>query len=140
MNKGVEILIARMETNPEDFDYGGRFSTYGETLSEMANGLTQSVRVLYFLPEEDRTALIGAWNEHMRQKFTNKVMQTLVEDPPQLAEQKKESLVQTQAQYRQMRADQQLQSVNNSYNNPYQNHGQWGGAIGIAETSGGIFK
>jgi hypothetical protein len=123
MNKGVEILIARMKSNPEDFDYEGRFSTYGVTLSEMAIGLVRGSKVLYFLPDEDHTALIAAWNEHMRQKFTNNVMKTLVEDPPQLVEQKKESLTQTQAQYRQM------------LNNPYQNQASWGGAIGIADST-----
>jgi len=125
MNKGVEILIARMKSNPEDFDYEGRFSTYGVTLSEMAIGLVQGSKVLYFLPDEDHTALIAAWNEHMRQKFTNNVMKTLVEDPPQLVEQKGRVYPSGQRTA--------LDNQQAAYNSPYQNQGQWGGAIGITD-------
>jgi len=136
MNKGVEILIARMKSNPEDFDYDGRFSTYGAIFAEMANNQSpHGGGMLYYLAEEDRTALLEAWNEHMRQDFTNNVMKTLVEDPPQLVERKQlsKSIIAPSSMINQ--AQQMVANQQAAYNSPYQNQASWGGAIGIADST-----
>ncbi len=85
-NHGVDILIQRLKSNPEDFDYGGKFHHFAETLSEIAGGserlrrTTDPIRPLYFLSEEDRTALVEAWKEYMREQFATDIMRTLMEE------------------------------------------------------------
>ncbi len=85
-NHGVDILIQRLKSNPEDFDYGGKFHHFAETLSEIAGGserlrrTTDPIRPLYFLSEEDRTALVEAWKEYMRGQFATDIMRTLMEE------------------------------------------------------------
>ncbi len=94
MNHGVEILIARMKSNPEDFEYNGKFSTYGSALAELAGGSERVRRVedpvtpFYFLTEEDRAALVEAWNERMCEGFTRGVMKTLMEEPKSIDEER----------------------------------------------------
>lgn len=87
MNKGVEILIARLKSNPEEFEYGERFGKYGEMMAEISGGSDRVRRTndpvdpMYFLTAEERAALVAAWNERMREGFARGVMATLVADP-----------------------------------------------------------
>jgi hypothetical protein len=155
MNHGVEILIARMKSNPEDFDYDGRFSTYGNALADLAGG-SQRVRraedpaiPFYFLTEEDRTALVEAWNERMREGFAQGVMKTLMEDPKPADEAKQKSTrvkfptsqqaqLNIAAQQAQYDANLRMQAMNNAYN-AQQNQLQ-GGLGGLGAVAGGFFK
>jgi hypothetical protein len=65
MNEGVKILLARMETNPEEF-----------MTQEKWGHLIQSHKM--FLNEEDAKALDDALNGLMQQRFTEKVMKELL--------------------------------------------------------------
>lgn len=64
MNAGVAILLQRMETNPEEFAVGDKWT-----------GLLKKYSV--FLNEEDQRAISEKLNEIMQQKFTEKVLEEL---------------------------------------------------------------
>jgi hypothetical protein len=67
MNDGVALLLERMKTNPEEFfDFGSKWaSVIGEHKD--------------FLEAEDRQALTDGLNKLMQQRFTEKVLEELVD-------------------------------------------------------------
>ena len=67
MNKGVEILLARMESNPEEFDVG--YSTKWQQLISAYREI---------LEPEDKKALDDALNKLLQQTFTEKVIKELL--------------------------------------------------------------
>jgi hypothetical protein len=79
MNKGVEILLERMKSNPEEFvpEYDGGTTKWG-----MVIGHFQA-----YLSKEDKETLDTAWKETvvtaMQEKFTQAVMKELL-DPKSL--------------------------------------------------------
>jgi hypothetical protein len=83
MNDGVRILLERMETHPEEFDAMGRDSKW-ENLVYKFNE---------WLDEEDKEAFKNAIKKMRQQKFTELVLEELV-DP------KKSSLEDVINQYR----------------------------------------
>jgi len=66
MNAGVALLLERMKTNPEEF-----------LTQEKWSHLIQSHKM--FLSDEDRNALENALNGLMQQRFTEKVLEELVD-------------------------------------------------------------
>ena len=88
MNDGVKILLARMETHPEEFvpEYDGGTTKWGI--------LIQSYKA--YLNEEDAKALDKAYNGLMQQYFTKKVMEELLD--PQEAKQTTLNLAQQYSQ------------------------------------------
>jgi len=73
MLAGVEILLERMKTNPEEF-VEGEYSKWSRVMGEGWDLFT----------EEERTALQNAHNEAKRDHFTGEVMRVLsgdVEEP-----------------------------------------------------------
>lgn len=68
-NAGVALLLERMKTNPEEFTVGDKWSKILHDYKD-------------FLEVEDRQALAEKINELMQQKFTEKVLEELV-DPTQ---------------------------------------------------------
>ena len=74
MNDGVATLLERMKTNPEEFfDFG---SKWAGVIGEHKD----------FLEAEDRQALTDGLNKLMQQRFTEQVMEELV-NPKKLATQ-----------------------------------------------------
>lgn len=69
MLAGVEILLERMKTNPEEFVEGG----YSKWSRVMGSGWD-------ILTEDERTALQNAHNEAKRDHFTGEVMRVLSGD------------------------------------------------------------
>ena len=75
MNEGVQILLERMKTHPEEFtpEYDGGVTKWGNAIGQYRTYLTA----------EDSKALDDAWKETvvtaMRQKFTERVMEELVD-------------------------------------------------------------
>jgi hypothetical protein len=69
MNDGVKILLERMKTNPEEFvsEYGS--SKWGSLIASYKE----------FLEPEDRQALTDSMNVVLQQRFTEKVMEELIE-------------------------------------------------------------
>ena len=71
MNDGVKILLERMETHPDEFmDFG---SKWGKIIHEHKD----------FLNAEDRQTLTDGLNSLMQQRFTEKILEELV-DPKSL--------------------------------------------------------
>ena len=67
MNDGVALLLERMKTNPEEFfDFG---SKWAGVIGEHKD----------FLEAEDRQALTDGLNKLMQQRFTEKVLEELVD-------------------------------------------------------------
>ena len=67
MNDGVALLLERMKTHPEEFfDFG---SKWAGVIGEHKD----------FLEAEDRQALTDGLNKLMQQRFTEKVMEELVD-------------------------------------------------------------
>jgi len=69
MLAGVEILLERMKTNPEEFVEGG----YSKWSRVMGDGWD-------ILTEEEQTALRDAHNKAKRDHFTGEVMRVLAGD------------------------------------------------------------
>ena len=76
MNDGVALLLERMKTHPEEFfDFG---SKWAGVIGEHKD----------FLEAEDRQALTDGLNKLMQQRFTEKVMEELI-DPTEETNTKK---------------------------------------------------
>jgi hypothetical protein len=67
MNKGVEILLARMESNPEEFN--GEINRWGDLLQYYKT----------YLNPDDANALNEGINKTIQQRFTEKVMEELLD-------------------------------------------------------------
>jgi len=66
MNDGVALLLERMKTNPEEFIDGGKWAHIMNKHED-------------FLEAEDRQALTDGLNKLMQQRFTEKVMEELID-------------------------------------------------------------
>lgn len=83
MNKGVEILIERMRSNPEDFAPDGRF---GDTARRIREGITgeDTNKMPWFtrhlLTANEWEALKTAYVEMSRDRFTQSVMKNLLKE------------------------------------------------------------
>ena len=82
MNEGVQILIERMKTHPEEFvpEYDGGVTKWGNAIGQYRTYLTA----------EDNKALDDAWRETvvkaMQEKFTQRVMEEIVYPKSEQAE------------------------------------------------------
>ena len=68
MNKGVEILLERIKTNPEEFEGQGRDSKWENIVYRYAD----------WLDEEDKEAFKNALKQMRQEKFTEEVMKELL--------------------------------------------------------------
>ena len=76
MNQGVEILLARMDSHPEEFidDVRGEWRWLTNQLEGPAVG------GLYFLTDEEKIALHEKYSSLVREQFTKNIMQQLLKD------------------------------------------------------------
>lgn len=79
---GVKMLIERMQTNPEDFDYGGNMHGYSNTMEEVLRG-PPSHQPMWFLSDTEKKALIKAYADMHKQNFTAGVVQAILSPPPE---------------------------------------------------------
>ena len=70
MNEGVQILLARMQTNPEEFINSGKWQFLQDGIKD---------KRLSFLDSEEIQALDNGLKEMYRQKFTAMVLTKLTE-------------------------------------------------------------
>lgn len=68
MNRGVEILLKRMESNPEEFDYDGWLSGWAKIYTRFEEVLTQ----------EERDAITNKRKEVLRDRFEVEIMSKLL--------------------------------------------------------------
>jgi hypothetical protein len=89
MNKGVEILLARMDSNPEEFFDGVKWEWVMRDVNkrvlkdriDMEDGRVR----LPFLSDEEVKALYDKMESLRGEQFTHKVMSTLLEDGQELS-------------------------------------------------------
>lgn len=97
MNKGIEILLARMESNPDEFmGINNKWSNLIESNEE-------------YMTDEDRKALFGKLHELRMDKFTEHVMKRLLAEQEEKNEEfgQYASAAQARAQAQNMAAQQQ---------------------------------
>ena len=76
MNKGIEILIARMESSPDEFLTGNKSGKWLHLIEQYED----------HMEPEDRKVLMDKYNALKMQKFTEKVMKELLEDQQEKSE------------------------------------------------------
>ena len=69
MNEGIKILIERMKTNPEEFDFSERDNKWESLVYRYSD----------WLDEGDRTAFKEAISSMRQEKFTQEVMKELLD-------------------------------------------------------------
>ena len=79
---GVKMLIERMQTNPDDFGYGGNMHGYSNTMEEVLRG-PPSHQPMWFLSETEKEALIKAYTDMHKANFTAGVVQSIINPEPQ---------------------------------------------------------
>jgi hypothetical protein len=86
LSNAVTVLIARMESHPEDFEmYGmnkGKFADTAEALYELA-GVTDGrgkASAYWFLSEADKEALLEAWKKYHCTRMEKRVMEAIFDD------------------------------------------------------------
>lgn len=87
LSNAVTVLIARMESHPEDFDlYNGELysrAKFGETAGALYGlaGLDEEKKNAYwFLSDADKEALIEAWKKYHRTRMEKEVMEKIFDD------------------------------------------------------------
>jgi hypothetical protein len=78
---GVQMLLARMKNNPEDFEYEGKLYGYRNTMEEVLNA-PPAHQPLWFLNETEKKALSDGYREMHKQIFTAKVVQDILRPAP----------------------------------------------------------
>lgn len=98
MNEGVQILLERMKTHPEEFtpEYDGGVTKWGNAIGQYRTYLTA----------EDNKALDDAWKqavgEEMQRRFTQAVMEELIDPKSEKSQWEQRDIVsagQTHAQH-----------------------------------------
>ena len=77
---GVKMLIERMQTNPDDFDYTGRLYEHHHMVNELFE-TPQGHQRLWFLSDAEKQALKNAYKEMHKTKFTAGVVQSILNPP-----------------------------------------------------------
>lgn len=79
---GVKMLIERMQTNPDDFEYGGKLHGYRNTMEEVLHN-PPAHQPMWFLNETEKKALIKAYTDMHKQVFTSGVVQAILAPEPE---------------------------------------------------------
>jgi hypothetical protein len=79
---GVKMLIERLQTNPDDFDYGGRLYEHTNMIGELFE-IPQGHQRLWFLTDAEKQALVNAYKDMHRARFTAGVVQSILAPEPQ---------------------------------------------------------
>jgi hypothetical protein len=118
LSNAVTVLIARMETHPEDFDLhnGGLYSStkFGDVAGALYGlaGLDEGKRYAYwFLTDADKEALLEAWKKYHRTAMEKEVMEKIFDDGQAERERIEMRQQMYQAQQRAMIQNQMLQST-----------------------------
>lgn len=82
IEEGVKMLIERMQTNPEDFDYGGRLYEYTNMIGELFESPKGHQR-LWYMTDAEKKELISAYTDMHRTKFTAGVVQSIFSPEPE---------------------------------------------------------
>jgi len=89
---GVRILCERMENNPEDFIKSefnpstmeqtlGKFYYEGRNIEGLAKGHPDAIEGYWHLTQAERDALVQSYKNMMRNEFTRRVVEKLLDAP-----------------------------------------------------------
>jgi hypothetical protein len=94
MNQGVQILLERMDTNPEEFEYdiamgGGKWSDIVQAVHARKNApeAHKNTAPLPFLTDPEVNALYEKLEDVRRENFTSDVLRRLADTPKEIAQQ-----------------------------------------------------
>lgn len=141
LSNAVTVLIARMESHPEDFDTwspSGRpkFSGTAHSLYGLAGLDAEKAGAFWFLNDADKEALIAAWKKYHLTKFEKDVMETIFDDGSAEREREAEELKQRIA-YQQMQV-QRAQVQNQLMNAAQLQPGQFVPVSNAAQNNAGL--
>ena len=90
MNQGVQILLDRMDTNPEEFeDYGGKWGDITSAILARVKETTESKdygKPLPFLTDPEVNALYDKLEDVRRENFTADVLRRLADTPREIVQ------------------------------------------------------
>ena len=108
----VATLVARMETNPEDFEYEGKFYHLQEGLYGLTGLRDDKSYSYWFLNDADKQALIAGWKQWHFKNFEKATYETLFDDKFEERKREKE-LHEAQMQAMKQRVYQQQMAAQN---------------------------
>lgn len=79
----VDVLIARMESDPKDFLPGNKFYRIANSIYEISMGVAtskDSETLVWVLTEDEKARLIAAYKKFCRKKFQETVLHSLLKD------------------------------------------------------------
>lgn len=80
LSNAVTVLIARMETHPEDFEYGNKFGDFAEAMWGLV-GADDGIRApLWFLSDADKEALRDAWAKVHYGRWEKDIMEKVFDE------------------------------------------------------------
>ena len=85
----VEVLIGRMESNPEEFLYGGRLRYIAEAIHEAALSPKLESERLWFLKDAEKIKLISAYRDFCRARFQDELFTRLFETKTEVLQKSK---------------------------------------------------
>lgn len=113
LSNAVTVLIARMESHPEDFDMGAidapRFGHLAPYLTKLAGGGDELAfkhegsyveEAFWFLSDADKQALVAAWKQYHYKYFEKRTMEKVFDEDYYTRQE--EQRVQVQAMRQQM--------------------------------------
>jgi len=82
MNRGIEILLKRMDSNPDEFKDGqGKWDKPVKGICRAYNGEVHEQREFAFLTPDEMTLIYNKYQELRAKQFTDKIMEKLLDDP-----------------------------------------------------------
>jgi len=143
LSNAVTVLIARMESHPEDFEsYGprrGKFVGTAESLYGLCGLDEEKKNAFWFLSDADKQALIAAWKQYHCKQHEKEVMEAIFDEgyDERQREQEAQMLAMRQRMYQQQMT-QQTAIAGRGQITPLHNNG---GLLGQAGTAiQGLFK
>lgn len=148
LSNAVTVLIARMESHPEDFNTvrlgRAKFRSVAEALYGLVGMDKERAGSYWFLTDADKEALVEAWKKYHRTEMEKEVMETIFDDGEGARELEKVEMQMKQAQIRAQMQNAMMQSTG-TYS-PGQIHPAQNAALGHSNNTGlfggitGIFK
>jgi hypothetical protein len=146
LSNAVTVLIARMESHPDDFGPGNKFAGVADALYGML-GLVQDIprSAYWFLTDADKEALTEAWKKYHRTRMEKEVMEKIFDDGAEEREREMERIKMRQQMYQQQIYQQQahmpqpVSALNSAQGSG--NYYNGGGLLGQAGSAiQGLFK
>ena len=80
LSNAVTVLIARMETHPEDFEYGKKFGSFAEAMWGLVGADDEIKAPLWFLSDADKEALRDAWAKVHYSRWEKDIMEKVFDE------------------------------------------------------------